>query len=48
METVDFAADFRRAFGYAAPAPVYVAISADSDDTGSRTAGSVSALGFES
>ena len=47
MEEIDFEADFQAAFGYAPPAPVFVAISADSDDTGSRTAGAVADLTFK-
>ena len=46
MEEIDFEADFQAAFGYAPPAPVFVAISADSDDTGSRMAGAVADLTF--
>lgn len=46
MEEIDFEADFQAAFGYAAPAPVFVAISADSDDTGSQMAGAVADLTF--
>lgn len=33
-ETVDIAADYRRAFGEAAPERLYIAISADTDDRG--------------
>ena len=32
-EQIDFAADFERAFNARAPAPAYVAVSADADDT---------------
>ena len=31
-ESVDIAADFKRAFGYDAPPPRFIAISADTDD----------------
>lgn len=47
MEEIDFVADFRMAFGYRPPAPVFLAISADSDDTGSRIFGAVADLTFK-
>ncbi len=47
MEEIDFEADFEKAFGYAPPAPIYVAISSDSDDTNSRTMGAVADLMFK-
>ncbi len=47
MEEIDFVADFRDAFGYRPPAPTFVAISADSDDTGSRAFGAVADLAFK-
>jgi hypothetical protein len=46
-EQVDFVTDFRKVFGYAPPAPTFVAISADSDDTGGRIFGTITGLGFE-
>ena len=36
-EEVDLAADFRMAFGFAAPPPSHIALSADSDDRGGRS-----------
>lgn len=45
-ETVDVAADFREAFGYTAPDPVQLALSADSDDTDSRSVAEVADLAF--
>lgn len=45
-ETVDVAADFKRAFGFAAPAPSHLAISADTDDTATSSAGVVAGLDF--
>jgi len=36
-EAVDFGSDFRSAFGYSPPTPVFLAIAANSDDTGGRT-----------
>ncbi len=47
MEEIDFVVDFRKVFGYRPPAPAFVAISADSDDTGSRIFGTVAELAFE-
>lgn len=47
MEEIDFAADFRKVFGTRPAAPAFVAISADSDDTGSRISGAVAGLAFE-
>ncbi len=46
-EEIDFVADFRKAFGYGPPAPIYVAISADSDDTGGRVLGRIDGLAFD-
>ena len=46
-EEIDFAADYRKAFGEEPSAPTYIAISADSDDTGSRSAGAIADLAFE-
>ena len=45
-ERIDFAADFEQAFGKAMPKPMYVALSADSDDTGARSVGRISELTF--
>ena len=45
-ERVDFAADYRRAFGKAAPKPMYVAVSADSDDTGTRGTARIADIRF--
>ena len=45
-EEIDFVADFRKAFGYIPPAPAYLAISVDSDDTASRSRGAVADLVF--
>lgn len=45
-ERVDFAADYRRAFGKAAPKPMYVAVSADSDDTGTRSTARIADIRF--
>ena len=36
-EQIDFATDFERAFNYHAPAPTYVAVSGDADDTMGRS-----------
>lgn len=45
-EEIDFIADFERAFGYTPGQPLFVAISADSDDTGSLSLGQVAGLRF--
>jgi hypothetical protein len=45
-ERVDFKADFRRAFGRAAPKPTHIAISADTDDGGGRATGAIEGLWF--
>lgn len=45
-ERVDFAADYRRAFGKAAPKPMYIAVSADSDDTGMRSTARIANIRF--
>lgn len=45
-ETVDYAADYARHFGTAAPMPRFVAISGDSDDLGGMTLGWVAELRF--
>lgn len=46
MENIDFVADFRRAFGYSPPPPMYLAISSDSDDTAGRSRGLIADLVF--
>ena len=46
QERIDFAADFRWAFGYTPPAPRYLALSADSDNAGGRSLALVSDLSF--
>ena len=46
-EEIDFVANYRRAFGSEPPAPAFVAISADSDDTGSRISGALAGLAFD-
>ncbi|MGE5145394.1 MAG: DUF3047 domain-containing protein [Candidatus Eiseniibacteriota bacterium] len=45
-ERVDVAADYRRAFGVSPKEPAFVAISADTDDTASHSAGTVADLRF--
>jgi hypothetical protein len=45
-EDIDFADAFRKVYGSSAPAPAFVAISADSDDTASRIFGAVADLTF--
>lgn len=45
-ENVDFRADYIRAFGGPAPDPVYVALSADTDDRGGRSRARVTMLRF--
>jgi hypothetical protein len=45
-EGIDFADDFRKVYGSSAPAPAFLAISADSDDTASRIFGAVADLTF--
>ena len=47
QEEIDFVADYRAAFGSEPPAPSYVALSADSDDTASRSVGVIADLLFE-
>lgn len=46
-ERVDFRADFRRAFGGTAPDPIYIAVSADTDDRGGLSRALVAQLRFE-
>ena len=45
-EKVDIVGDFERAFGMPAPKPTHVAISTDSDDTDTESAGVISAIRF--
>jgi Protein of unknown function (DUF3047) len=45
-ERVDIAQDYREAFGEEPPDPTQIAISADTDDTGSTSRGFVDALAF--
>jgi hypothetical protein len=45
-ERVDLAKDYRAAFGEDLPAPMQIAISADTDDTGSTSRGFVKDLAF--
>jgi Protein of unknown function (DUF3047) len=45
-ERVDIAQDYREAFGEDPPDPTQIAISADTDDTGSSSRGFVAALAF--
>jgi hypothetical protein len=47
-ESVDVAADFRAAFGAAAPAPRFLVVSSDTDDRGGGARGMVDRLGFAS
>jgi hypothetical protein len=46
-ERIDFRADFRRAFGRDAPDPIYIAVSADTDDRGGSSRAAVARLRFE-
>ncbi len=45
-EKIDIAADFERAFGYEAPPPIYIVVSADTDDTASRSIGWIADITF--
>lgn len=45
-EKIDIANDYERAFGRPAPSPSYVAVSTDSDDTGTVSAGQIAGLRF--
>ena len=45
-ERIDLAADFTRVFGFVPRAPRYIAISADTDDTGDRSLGRIADLRF--
>ncbi len=46
MEEIDFAADFKKAFGYSAPQPAFLMISGDSDDTARRGVGVIADFVF--
>jgi len=46
-ESIDFAADYRRAFGEAPPDRLYLAISADTDDLGGMSSARLQALRWE-
>ena len=45
-ERVDIAQDYRQSFGEDAPDPMQIAISADTDDTGSTSRGFVKGFAF--
>jgi hypothetical protein len=45
-ERIDFVSDFEQAFGKAPPKPIYLAVSTDSDDTGTRAVGRIAELTF--
>ena len=45
-ERIDFRADFERVFGYPPPAPDFIAVSGDSDDTMGRSSGRIAGLTF--
>ena len=45
-EKINIAADFERAFGYEAPPPMYIMVSADTDDTESRSIGWIADIVF--
>lgn len=45
-EKIDYRADYQRLFGEIAPLPNYIAISADSDDTGGMSRASISDIVF--
>lgn len=47
QERVDYAADFEAAFGYKAPTPRFIVLSADSDDTATSSRGSIADMVFE-
>lgn len=46
-ETVDVTADFEAAFGYRPGMPAYIAISADTDDKGGNSMGTVTNIAFK-
>ena len=45
-EEIDFAADFERAFNTRAPAPAYIAVSADADDTMGQSLALITDIAF--
>ena len=45
-EKIDITADFERAFGYKAPSPMYIVVSADTDDTAGRSIGLIADIIF--
>jgi len=45
-ETVDIASDYRKLFGIDAPAPSFIAISADTDDTGAKSRAAIADIRF--
>ena len=45
-EKIDFARDYEMAFGYAPASPGFIAVSGDTDDTRSRSAGTVAEIAF--
>ena len=45
-ESVDLAADFEAVFGYPAPDPVQIAVSADSDDSAARSVAEITDIRF--
>ena len=45
-EKIDITADFERAFGYEAPSPTYIVVSADTDDTAGRSIGVIADIIF--
>ena len=47
-EQIDFATDFERAFNVRAPAPAYVAVSADADDTMGQSLALITDIAFTS
>jgi hypothetical protein len=46
METIDLAADYERLYGGTPPPPIYLAISADSDDTGEKSRAAIADIVF--
>jgi hypothetical protein len=45
-ERIDIAADFKKAFGESPPKPMYLAVSTDSDDTQTQSAGRIADIAF--
>lgn len=45
-EKIDLAADYERLYGETAPPPIYLAISADSDDTGAKSRAAIADIVF--